>query len=263
MTILDKLERRYSRYVPENITKILLIGQVLSYLLVYTYPQYGQYFYLSGRLLFQGQIWRLLTIIFAPVSQSLLFVIFAWYFFYMLGTALENQWGSFRYFVYILIGYLVTVFFALIFPDIPVTNVYIFSSLFLAFAHLYPDFQLLLFFIIPVKVKWLGYLTWLGLFLSFLSGPLPVKILIMFSVLNYFIFFYRDTFYTVRAFYRGITAQPKLPLQKKKPMHICAVCGRNEINNPDMEIRYCKQCFPETCYCGEHIKDHQHKRAVN
>lgn len=263
MSILEKLERKFARYVPENITMILLVGQVLSYVLVYTNPRFYQYFLLIGEKLYHGEIWRLILFALGPVSESLFFVIFAWYFFYMLGTSLESRWGSFRFLTYLLIAYIGNVLFALFFPFVPVRNTYMFTSLFLAFAHLYPNFQLLLFFIIPVKVKWLGYLAWIGLLFTILFASLPDKILVIVSVFNFFVFFSSDIVYAGKIILRGLTGSTLKSISKGKALHICAVCGKNEKDNPDMEIRYCKTCFPETCYCGEHIISHQHKRAVN
>jgi len=112
-------------------------------------------------------------------------------------------------------------------------------------------------------VKWLGLVAWIGLLLSFLFGAIPMKILILISVLNYFIFFYKDILLTLKIITRGLSGSNQKGLSLGKPLHICAVCGKNEKSNPDMEIRYCNTCFPETCYCGEHIRDHQHKKAVN
>lgn len=263
MAMLDKLDRRFGRYVPGNITKIILAGQVVGFILMYSRSELASYFYLTGKLLLQGEILRIILFLFAPMSDNIIFVFFALYFFYFFGTQLENSWGSLRYLIYILIGYCATILFALVFPDIQVTNAYIYTSLFLAFAHLYPDFRLLLFFIIPVKVKWLGYLAWLGLVFSFIQGPPAVSVLILFSVSNFFIFFYGDLLLAFRLLFRGGYAGSTGSLQKRKPIHICAVCGQNEVDNPHMEIRYCSQCVPTTCYCGEHVANHQHKRVVN
>ena len=263
MSIIDRLEKKFARYIPENITMILLVGQVLSYVLVYTNPRFYQYFILIGERLYSGEIWRLVSFPFGPVSESLIFVFFAWYFFYMLGSLLESKWGSFRYLVFLFIAYVGNILFALIFPYTPVRNTYMFTSLFLAFTHLYPNFQLLLFFIIPMKVKWLGYLAWVGLLFTVLFANAPEKILVVVSVANFFMFFLSDIIYAGKVIFRGLTGASIKGVTKGKALHICAVCGKNEVDNPDMEIRYCKACFPETCYCGEHIKSHQHKRAVN
>lgn len=260
MAFIDNLERKFGKYIPENITKILLAGQVISFILVNTRQENILLFNLYGKQLYQGEIWRLVTVLFAPVSNSILFFALALYFFYQLGILLENRWGPFRYLMYILIGYLALVICALLFPDIPITNFYLYTTLFLAFAHLYPDFRVLLFFILPVQMKWLGYFAWFSLLITFLSGSLPEKILILFSISNFLFFFSGD----ILMLLRGTSGISKtLRLQKQKPNHICALCGKNEIDDPDMEIRYCSQCVPTTCYCGKHIIRHQHKRPVN
>lgn len=260
MRILDNLERKYARYIPYNITKILIAAQFLGFLLFYTNSQAIQYFFISGKLLLQGQVWRILTGLFMPVSDNILFFGLGVYFFYILGSALENQWGSFRYLAYILIGYFAMITGSLLAPDTVLSNIYIFSSLFLAFAHLFPRFQVLLFFVLPIEIRWLGYLAWLGIIVSFITGTLADKVLILFSLANFILFFSGDILSLVR---RSGMGPREGGLKKQKPNHICAVCGDNEIDNPYMEIRYCGQCVPSTCYCGKHISDHQHKRVVN
>lgn len=264
MSILDVLERKYGKYAPSNITKILLIGQIVAYILIYAHPEYTSYMYLSGSLLYKGQLWRIITALFAPVAANIFFMFIALYFFYMLGNALESRWGSFRYFAYIAISYGATIIYSLVFPNVIVSNVYLFTTLFLAFAWLFPDFQVLLLFVLPIKVKWLGYLAWAGLLLSFLFGPLSTKILIIFSISNFLVFFSEDLLLGFHLITRGRPGRPKSGLKiLQKPNHICALCGKNEINDPNMEIRYCSQCIPTTCYCGAHIRQHQHKRPVN
>ena len=82
-----------------------------------------------------------------------IFAFFAWYLFYLMGNALEGHWGAFRYNLFLLIGYLVTVAVAFLYPYAAATNIFIGGSVFLAFAYLYPDFQLYIFFIIPVRLN--------------------------------------------------------------------------------------------------------------
>ncbi len=85
-----------------------------------------------------------------------MFAFFFWYLFYLMGTALERSWGTFRYNVFLLIGYVDTVGVAFIVPDVPANNAFLQGSVFLAFAYLFPDFVMYIFFILPVKIKWLG-----------------------------------------------------------------------------------------------------------
>lgn len=263
MGFIDKLERKFGRYIPEGITKVLLAGQVVSFILIYARPDFAPYFYLTARQVLSGEIWRLAVVLFTPLSGSLLFVALAWYFFYFFSTMLENHWGSFRYLLYVLISYIATIIFALLFPDAIITNLYIYTGLFLAYTHVFPDMQVLLFFILPIKVKWLGYFAWASLLASFLLGPLELKTQIALSVSNFLLFFYADILPGIRSVFGGTTSRKKTSLIKEKPLHVCSVCGQNEIDNPYMEIRYCNKCNPMTCYCGDHIAKHQHKRLVN
>ena len=98
----------------------------------------------------------MLTFVGEPPTTNLLFAFFFWYLFYLMGTVLESTWGAFRYNVYLLVGWAATVAVAFLQPNAPASISFLQASVFLAFAYLYPDFQILLFFILPVKVKWLA-----------------------------------------------------------------------------------------------------------
>lgn len=262
MSYLDILEKRFGKYTIPNLTLYLIVGQVIAYASVYLNPRYSGLFVLQGKLLLVGEWWRIFTFIFAPFSENLFFVAFVWYIFYLYGTVLEHRWGDFRYFIYLLISYIGTVLLAFLFPDASFSNGYLYTSLFLAFAYMYPDFQLLLFFILPVKVKWLAVLAWIGIIGSLIIGDLSAKILTLVSISNFFIFFGTDLLYMLRmGVKKGVKGAPVLR-GIEKPMHVCAVCGKNEIDNPAMEIRYCNDCIPDTCYCGEHINNHEHLKKT-
>ena len=104
-----------------------------------------------------GEVWRLVTFLCEPPTNNLVFAFFFWYLFFLMGTALESTWGVFRYNVYLLVGWAATVAVSFIQPEAPASAGFLQGSVFLAFAYLYPNFQLLLFFILPVKVKWLAH----------------------------------------------------------------------------------------------------------
>lgn len=188
MRWLDKLERRYGKYRIEN----LMLYIVLTMLCVYIMDRVigvgiGQFLTLSRGALFGGQIWRLVTFIFIPPPTSILFVALALYFEYWVGSSLENAWGSFRFNVYFLCGMLGAILAALIsgYGD----NTYLYLSLFLAFAQLYPEQEILLFFILPVKVKWMGWLALAGYALGLIFAPWSSKLAVLFSLINFFLFF--------------------------------------------------------------------------
>ncbi len=267
MKWLDSLERRFGNIPHVNITYYLIFGQIFVFFLVTFYTRYEGMFTLRGDLVMQGQLWRVVTFIFEPITRSFIFAAFTWYIFYMYGTVLERLWGTFRYLVYILIVTLGSIMVSLIFPYMPISNGYIFTSIFLAFAHLFPDYQLLLFFILPVKVKWLALITWIGIGVTFLFGDIPTKVLALVSVLNFLLFFGDELLdiakRTSKKSGKGLTQ--KINLTKEKPEHVCSVCGKNNRDNPDMGIRYCSKCTPEKCFCEEDFLKHAgtHAKVVN
>ncbi len=255
--ILKTLEKKFDTLGNENLTYYLIGGQILSFILIQFRPEYSSTFALEGSALIQGQWWRLITFLFYPISRDLFFAVFVWYIFYLYGSVLERRWGSFRFFAYLFISYMGSIIASIIFPFFSITNGYMYSSLFLAFAYLFPDFQLLIFFILPVKVKWLALIAWVGITGSFLFGPISTKVLTFFSVSNFLIFFGKDVLLELRS---RLTHLPisSISVVKRKAYHVCAVCGDNEVDNPRMQIRYCSKCVPSLCYCIEHIRNHQH-----
>lgn len=262
MNIFYKLEKRFGRYAIPNLTYFLIGGQVLVFIINYLYPQYSNLFFLQGNLLLSGQWWRIFTFLFIPLSLNPLFAVFTWYIYYLYGTALEKHWGSFRYLIYILISYLGLVLLAFIFPYEILTNVYLFTSLFLAFAYLYPDFKLLIFFIIPVKIKWLAIIAWIGIGIAIVFGSFSTRITTIISIINFFLFFGKDLRTDLLLRMRSIPKRSSNFAKVEKAHHICGVCGRNEKDNPDMEIRYCSQCVPSICYCENHIQHHTHRKIL-
>ena len=112
------------------------------------------------------------------------------YFYWLIGSGLEREWGSFRFNVFYLCGAIGTIISGLITGY--VGNTYLNFSLFLAFALLYPDFQVMLFFILPVKMKWLAWLDVAFLALEFLRSSWSGKLAILFALANILLFFGKD-----------------------------------------------------------------------
>ena len=170
MKLLDALERRFSRFAIPNLTLLLVMGQGLVVCLDFVQqanPDGGgvglfQKCSLSAQDVLAGEWWRLLTFVFVVAPRvSPLLIIFALYLFFVMGRSLEAQWGTFRFNVYFLIGYLASIGAAFLQPAGTATCGYLAGSIFLAFAWLNPDFQILLMFVVPVRIKFLAWLTWL------------------------------------------------------------------------------------------------------
>ncbi len=136
-----------------------------------------------------GEGWRLVTFLFVPPplpgAWPLLWLGLWLLLLYNVATALENAWGSFRFTVYFLTGALATAAVAALPFQAVVTNGYLQASLLLAFATLFPDEQFFLFFVIPVKAKWLAVFTAATTGWAFLTGDGVTRLTVAASLVNY------------------------------------------------------------------------------
>jgi len=266
VNLLDKMERRFGRYAIRELILYIVGLNGLIYVLSYAYPQSQAVSKLAlvPRLVMQGEVWRLITFVFIPPATSILWIFFILYFYYMVGMGLEREWGSFRFNVYYFTGMLATGLAAFITGE-GATGLYLNLSLFLAFAYVYPDFEILLFFILPVKVKYLAWLNWAFIAFTVLTAPLSGKVAALVSVANYFLFFGGDIFSTVQR--RGSAHQRRKPfreLARQKPaaIHRCTICNKTENDDRTLEFRYCSTCQGDYEYCMEHLKTHEHVKST-
>jgi hypothetical protein len=260
MKLLNRLERKFGDFAIPNLTLYLIVLESFTWLLLQARPALFAKLVLTHDGLMAGEFWRLLTILLLPPAFNLLFLAVALYFFYFVGTTMEAQWGTFRYNIYILVGYLATVLVALI-PGSIVTGFYLIESVFLAFAWLFPEVVILLFFVLPVKVKWLGLVAWIGYLFAFITGGWPVKAEVAAGALNFLIFFHDDLWQwmrTSRRKFKGQMARAR-DNEAKPPMHVCAECGVTDQSDRKMEFRYCPLCTGTPAYCINHIQNHQHR----
>ena len=259
MVLLDTLERKFRRYAVHNMTLYLILGQVLFFVFALAGRFILERVVLIPDLVIAGEWWRLITFLFIPPVTNPIFAFFAWYLFYLMGSALEGHWGAFRYNLFLLVGYVVTVAVSFIMPLYPATNVFIGGSVFLAFAFLYPDFQLYILFIIPVKIKWLALLTWIGYAYEVLFGSWSTRLLVLASISNFLLFFGNDIFWRMKTGKRTMATQARQFSGKKEAFHTCSKCGITDVSHPQMEFRYCSDCGGRG-YCKDHIFDHEHTR---
>ena len=271
---LDKMERRFGRYAIRNLTMYLLAGYAIGYLLSFTMPQLLTYFTLEPALILKGQVWRLLSWVIIPPNDNIIFVIFMMLLYYSLGNTLESYWGAFRYNVYIFSGILFTVIGAFIVNGLIggitgfgslYSTYYINMSIFLACASIMPDYQLLLYGIIPIKMKWLAVLDVVLLAVDAVQGGLIIRIVIIASLLNFIIFFFCNR--NLRGHSpKQAARRKKFQKQISRPQnqyaggakHRCAVCGGTELDNPTLEFRYCSKCNGNYEYCQDHLFTHEH-----
>ncbi|MEX1229305.1 MAG: hypothetical protein WEB58_03640 [Planctomycetaceae bacterium] len=261
MKLIDRLERRLGFLAIPNLTLIIVIGQAIGMFLGMAKHPLIEQWYLSGERVLAGEYHRLVMFVFFPPGFGIL-VMFALYLFLMMGTALENQWGRFRYTLYILIAYFSTIAVAFILPGQDMTSAYIGGSVFLAFAWLYPDFQLMLFFVLPVKIKYLAWLTWAGYLMALIGGDASARLLVLSSILNFLLFFGVDIYYRMRWGHRTMKSSVARIKSKNQAFHRCAVCGITEKIDKKMDFRICSQCEGNLEYCEAHLHNHEHQCAA-
>ena len=254
MNFLEKLERKLPFLAVKNLTVILIGGQVVFFLLYKIEMIRIGRIILVGTLVESGEYWRLFSFLFVPASDGF-FIIFFWYLYYLYGTALENTWGSFKYNIYLVSGYLLSISEAFIFPMQPITNSYFYLSIFFAFAYLHPDFELLLFFILPVKIKWLALLTAAFYLYQAVTGDWHTRTIILLSVGNFFLFFSRDIFLQVRYGNRKMVFQVKKNSARAAVRHTCSKCGKKDTDDQYTEFRYRNEDGVSTCYCMACLKE--------
>lgn len=282
MNFLDKLERKFGKYAIENLMLYIIILYGVGFFVNTVNPAfYRMFLMLDIEKLLQGQVWRLFTFIIQPMeSTNILFLFFELYLYFMIGRSLENAWGAFRFNLYFFSGVMFNVI-AIVILYLVTGNSYILGlqyinrSMFFAFAAIYPNIQFLLFFILPVKVKYLAYLYG-GLFIysiiqSFISHNYHIGIAILISLGNFLIYFinsrnfkrYSPGEYRRRAAFKNQVKKASGNVvdfngRKTIAKHKCTVCGRTELHNEDLEFRFCSKCDGNHEYCMDHLFTHEH-----
>lgn len=295
MNFIDKLERKFGRFGVPDLMRYVIGINVAGMILNLVVPGfYYQYLSLDMYQIFHGQVWRLFTFILNPIYGTGtgvdLFVNLFWFaiwslVYYSIGQSLERVWGTFRFTLFMFSGWLfiilVTLIYYLAFSSsqavlsfamaLGVTLDYLYTSLFLAFALMFPDLEFLVYFIIPVKAKWLAVLyVLLGGYTvvnAFSGRDYFTVALVLGAALNVVMFavFGRGKPGVKRTFRQG---KRKAQFKKKvhdaerasETMHRCAICGRTEKDAPGLEFRYCSKCAGNYEYCSDHLFTHEHVR---
>ena len=291
MNFLNKLERKFGRYAIQNISLYLIICYGCGYLLNLINPSFLNYLTLNPYAILHGQIWRIVTWILVPPSSFDIFTIVMLFFYYSIGTNLERTWGTFYYNVYLFMGMIFTVlgsFVVMAISYIPNTTMsaivnsmgpnnyfslvalnfstyYVNMSIFLGFAATFPEVEVLLMFILPIKVKWMGIVYVALILYDFIKSGIIGKVVIGASLLNFVVFFLM----TRRGI--GMRMSPKQvkrrhdyrkEVKKARPVsiakHKCAICGRTSDEYPDLEFRFCSKCNGNYEYCQDHLFTHTH-----
>ena len=282
---MSNFEKKFGKYAIKNLSLTLIMCYAAGYLIEMVLPGLFYFLTLNPYAIIHGQVWRLVTwILIPPDSSNLFFVLLMLYFYYSLGTSLERTWGTYRYNVYIFSGMLFTiigsflmmgycylvrpadmvaygpsVFFSAVSPLF--STYYVNMSIFLAFAATFPEVQVLLMFIIPIQVKVLGIIYGVMLIANFIQGSAYSRFAMAASLFNFVVFWIPSK--------NHIPMSPKQVKRRQEyrrevkrntgvTKHKCAICGRTELDSPDLEFRFCSKCNGNYEYCQEHLFTHQH-----
>lgn len=268
MKFLDKMERKYGKYAIRNLPAIIIALYAAGYLIYFLMPELLGYLMLSPRLILRGQVWRIITWILVPPSKPDFLTIVMLYFYFSVGRTLERTWGAFKFNVYIISGIIFTIIGAFLLFFVAHTEgyfstYYINMSIFLALAVTYPDVEVLLYFLIPVKIKWMGAVYGFFILLSLFRTDWAGRVAIVMSLLNFLIFFLMTrniNRYSPKEIHRR--QEFKRNVQKVQPRgvtkHKCAICGRTELDGDHLEFRFCSKCDGNYEYCQDHLFTHQH-----
>ena len=289
MNWLDKLERKFGKYAIHNLMYYIIILYILGLVIQMVNPSlYTQWLGLDAEAILHGQIWRIVTFIIQPPNASFLFMAFALYFYYMVGQALEYMWGAFRFNLYFFSGMLLHVIACLLIylvfgMNFQMGSFYLNMSLFFVYVALFPDAEFLLFFIIPIKAKWLGIIEgayfaitiaagfivpvgstlWFSLLQAGIMALPANSISALLSLLNFIIFFLgsnRNRFSPKQARRRTIYQKKVHVASQNNTHHRCAICGRTEKDDENLEFRFCSKCKGNYEYCQDHLFTHEHRK---
>ena len=268
MSMVNDLERRFRGKGISNLTVYIIACYVIGYALSLFAPGMLMYLYLEPAYILRGQIWRIVTWVLVPPGSLDIFTIIMLLFYYQLGTALERTWGEFRYTLYILSGLVFTVIGAFCLYFVTGQSVmglfstyYVSMSIFLAFAASYPDMQVMLYFLFPIKIKWMAYLDIAFLIYDAVTaarmGYWGRIVAIVASLLNFIMFFFSTRNmkrYSPKEVNRRRTYQKAVSRAQAQRItkHKCAICGQTEEDNPDLEFRFCSKCNGNYEYCQNH-----------
>lgn len=305
MNWLYKLERKFGRYAMDRLPLYLIFCYVVGYAIQIATKgslEIMGYLSLNPYLILHGQVWRLVSWILIPPESLSFFTLIMLYFYYSVSNTLTNVWGSFRFNVYLLGGMLFTVigsfammgYVYLTYPEeiallsaaevfgnlqyvggwfMQFSTYYINMSIFLAFAATFPDAQVYLMFLLPIRIKILGIIYAVMLAYQFFTSNIVIKFVIGASLLNFIIFFLSTRNYKrispseihrrnsyrrkVREAYKGdnvVSFNGKRVISR----HKCAVCGRTEHDDDTLVFRFCSKCDGNYEYCNEHLNNHEH-----
>ena len=271
MRLIDRFCYKHPNFGIPHLMRYLTIANVVFWILGMANGVLLSYLSFDAALILRGQVWRLLTfMVYPPTSGLLAFLVF--YFYYWMGSTLGQYWGTAQFNIYLLIGWALTVLYGFLVYFIGGLRIridaqYLYLSMFFSYAALFPDQTVLLFFFIPIKMKYMALIDALYFLAAVITNPFPVNLLPIVAVLNFFIFFSGTLLRLVprkasqsrsTINFRKASREIKKEQRERLYHHKCAVCERTDTDYPGLEFRYCSRCAGYHCFCIDHINNHIH-----
>lgn len=282
MNWMYNLERKYGKYAIKNITRYMALISIIGSIFLSAIGDeyiYKCAFYMPYIL--KGQVWRLVTWVFYPMSAASILEFLFIFCLVMLGDSLESCFGSFRMNLYFLTGILLNIFGGIIIYiftgiSIELSLYYILFSLYVMLGLFMPDAEVRLYFVLPIKMKWLMGFYAVGLayevirnFSFGMSVGIYKSAELIFALINLGIFVYlcrnQNRYRTVRR-HRKTAQQQQFNNQVKRTsdivVHKCCICGRTQKDDPSLVFRYCSKCDGGREYCQDHLFTHEHYKMM-
>jgi hypothetical protein len=257
---LDALERRMEWLSFPGLFKYLTFLGVIAYACQWARPDIGQILEFDRQRIFEDkEIWRIFTFIFAPMGMQsfsavgALFLFFAVMISFMISDSLEQAWGPTRTTLYILVAAVgMAICQLVVAPEAKGGGNFLYSSLFFAFATLFPKVEFVLFFLIPVQVRFLAMITGVLLAIGCFMWP-PLLWLVIPAMLPYGLWVLPDLVRGRKTLTQAASRRRKFTVAKgpgNEPFHVCEVCRRTEHDPADLEFFV----MPDGKeYCSEHL----------
>ena len=288
---IDKFCSRHPRFGVPNLAMYIAIAQVAIFFLdLFTRGMFSSLLSFWAPDILRGQVWRLVTFVVVPNSSNPFYLLLGCYFYYWIGSMLEREWGTAKFNLFYLCGIVLSAVLGMVFSlmqwdlisyldrmGLSSVNLayYLNLSIFLIIATLYGEMQVLLLFVIPIKMKWAALIDVVLIVVDVIQyvqvGWWVFALFPLASFVNYFIFTW--PVWSMKLGFARRRADPQVinfkraqkQAQKKAKetggyMHKCAVCGLTDLDDPNMEFRYCSKCDGYYCYCANHINNHIHIR---
>ena len=252
MSFLDRLEKRIGFIAIPGLIRAIVTLNALVFVLVLLNKGFDSYLALNIERVRAGEVWRLVTYIFVPQISYPLLVLIALWFLWFIGDGLERAWGPFRLTLYFLVGMIGTTV-AAVLTNAQFSSQMLFTTLFFAFAHFYPDEVIYIFFILPLKVKWIAWAYAGFLMLGFVTQSNSYRFALIAALSNYLIFFGPGVVRDLRQRKDVAVRRHRFETQSRsedEPLHRCATCGATEISDPNLEFRVARDGEE---YCLAHL----------